>query len=403
MDISNTSPPTDMDISQQSDSYLSNQDPMVSTSHNPYLFPINTLSVNIFNKDINLHVLKPYVFIPSLYQQFPTIMDPPDRKKFADNLNVVKNEMYQIHSLVVWMVNHIPMQCSSKMFSAYNRNWNCCGFFAPMLYFVHYVQQNPQNTFDLNKIHMYYPIPNTQPNKAIDLSKPVKQYPGGARNTIKPILNLESIVNYSRLFYKAVSGYNDFDEENPKSWNSECRDWHNFYWNHKNGSLKLKVGRDYLFNFVSRETFTNSTECETFHHMHVFRVNEEYVIVSDSWAWKCIEGFTSRYPIIRAMHYKDFKYVIECINNEQDITTLNHAVAILFFVPFGKLKSLVFERLVYCVPMDNGVLFNIMRNIISHTGVRNTLINLGGKTRHGKSNKRQHAKKNRKSRKNKKQ
>ena len=301
--------------------------------------------------------IKPFTYIPSYYS-----------READDSNNIpqqIKDELTKFKSDSLWLFDNINVKCSDRLYSLYNREWRCCGFYAP---------------------HLYYAL-----------------VMGSLRFFVK---------QRASLFYKYISGYGN--ERNwhvldTKSWNTKCLKWHDFSWvkNKISGGgigssvvantikphSELEPDTVYIFNMIGREIGSVNLQrmatiepthfpnyCKTYHHMVVKRL-DTYVIIADTWCWGDTYGNDfSRLYNIRAMLYEEFVMLVDTINKATTVEELNHAFMFGLFAPYGSDKTPILNKLVYLVPMRKKVLDKIVKYLEVEEN-RETVRMFGGKKR----------------------
>lgn len=313
--------------------------------------------------------------IHDMYSEYVDLFQTTDNETKFPTSVMEKMSNYLAILMNIYAENK-PHQCSIKTatgYSGFNRTWECCGVFAPHLYFYEFINHS-------NLANTGFPI-----------------------------------AKYATLFYKMISGYGiDRDSKWNSSWNINCTLWHDFTWlsdhlTHKpvEGAMNkivlenlhdtpventpvgnkpmtldelnapdlyafmpdMKINEPYIFNIIGRGTlFTGEVDkvrCNTFHHMYAKRISKTHVIMADTWTWQdmsCSPKF--RNFSIRAMKYKNFKKMINIINANKSDLFLNQILAQELSAPYGKDKRPILNTDIYIVPMRNDVLSKLIHELV---------------------------------------
>ena len=127
--------------------YLTNTDKMELHLVPPQTPPkIVTLQVN--GTPYIIYLIEPYDYIPGYYTILP---DDP----VVSNGTDVFNALDAFSNFTDWLVNEVPLRCSFDDRSKFNRGWRCCGFYAPMLYFVQAVKYDWNEPLNPDDVETY--------------------------------------------------------------------------------------------------------------------------------------------------------------------------------------------------------------------------------------------------------
>jgi len=340
---------------------------------------IDKIKVKITGIDVEFYIIRPYSYIKEYYDENSDGIVP----------DIVRQELIELLGLVKWIKENVPINCSRNV--KYNKDWGCCGFFAPILYYATRVNKTNQET-NRSEIIEYQECKDHCTNLLTTFIPPLS-------STEMENFNINNtsteIINYSRLFFKAITGYN-FDKNNhTDSWNMKCLDWHSME------DTDLKIGKTYIFNIISRKLhdindINNNTSgyCNTYHHFFVKRISDDYVIIADSWCWA--DNVPNRSHMrdvnIRAVTYENFNKIIKTINETEYDFIIKQYMYTFFFVPFmssmlRERKPLTFPELVYIMKVKDEKLLSVIEKINNDHEYKNAIMNYGGaKNKNRKTN-----------------
>jgi len=219
----------------------------------------------------------------------------------------------------------IDFSCSVNC-NEFNRNWNCCGQFAPFMYIYSFLllegnynryKDKFGHTSTIEKSSQIYNIANVF----------YKIFSGYAGDNPKYIDNKETICDLYGIDIPDV--YEDLD-----------------YWlDIEKNIFKFQTDPGFL-HFENNKSYLillNNTYYGVNHFCYIYRYNN-YIIICDTWA-----DYYDRMPITRIMEYNEFIKCMIKINNlyklyndvdSKDITDelllYNFIIDSLFLVPYGE-------------------------------------------------------------------
>lgn len=202
--------------------------------------------------------------------------------------------------------------------SRLNRSWVCCGFYAPVMYYIYKMAKDPKyNEHPPSALYAY----------ATSLYKIITGYGHGDKTK-----------KWYNEISKFAKKYNMNIDVN--GWNDNCVNW---IVNKDLGSeeLAMKIGKIYMMNIVQEGVFIKY--CSTIHHFIAIRDTEDSVILADSWSHGYIHNKKlkniSRGPIVRKIDYTKFVKMIKFINDPDRLgdplsdLVVNQLMAFYFLIP----------------------------------------------------------------------
>ena len=108
----------------------------------------DVISLNVNNTRMVINIIQPFEYVPDYYREVPTNLP-----------NDVVDELYKYIHLSEWIQTFVPIKCSIQPGSHHNRGWNCCGFYAPILYFCNYAIFDMNIPMESDKVDMYITPP----------------------------------------------------------------------------------------------------------------------------------------------------------------------------------------------------------------------------------------------------
>lgn len=125
-------------------SYLASINPMTKVWNRNE----DIITLNVGNTKMSVHIIQPFEYVHDYYTEIPTNLP-----------NDVVDELYKFIHLSEWIEMFVPIKCSIQPGSHHNRGWNCCGYYAPILYYCNYALFDMNDAIDSSKVDMYITPP----------------------------------------------------------------------------------------------------------------------------------------------------------------------------------------------------------------------------------------------------
>lgn len=363
-------------------------------------------------------IIKPFDYIEEFYENLPTDKIPA----------LVKDALLDLKTDISIAKKLIPSRCPFNRYTGYNAQYSCCGFFAPIVYYIEKIELVQETVPIAQTIGVKRPSDDI--NLGFDEQKTDTHSKGSLKKRRitgaggKPKNTIQQIRERAGLFYKVVSAYGTGQHpKDTKSWLHNAVEWHNIEdWKNPLGNkMNMRPGTPYIFNIFSRTGRGN--ERSTKHHMYAKRVrnesgNEDYVIMADSWCWHTPMGDTpEREENIRAMKYEDFRRLVQKINSDcpdcdraltnsrtifvepcthivkNCVNEIDTLISHMFFIPYiGEIEQ-AFEEPVYLIPMKTNILNEIIQKINYVDSHREQVKTYGGAKTYRKRKQKSHRRK----------